>query len=135
VVRDVKLQRRDLAVAAWASYKTRGGVRDVYVPIEITHAKIAAAAGRVPQITLLPGRHLSEVYLSVESLNADLTPANTLLKEAPVGEFSYPGGVPITLPLARLKIVTSGFYSVKIGATVKNGLPATLPIILYYARS
>lgn len=75
-----------------------------------------------------------EVFLTVQPLNANLGPASTLLKDEPYGEGPYPAEVPISLDWKRMKITASGFYSLKIGATVVNGAPATLPLTFYYAN-
>jgi hypothetical protein len=137
IVHDAQLTRPDLAVAAWASYKAGGRMHDVYVPVEITHSRAVTRPSRASaEIILLPGRPLTEVYLTVRSLNADLMPSSSkpILEEEPLGDFSYPDGIPIPVSLERLKISETGFYSIKFGATAKNGLPATLTITLYYAR-
>jgi hypothetical protein len=134
VVRDVGLQRREIAVVAWMSYKVGQAARDLYLPVAITTGGSGVVPGRTPRITLLPGRDLNEIFLTVQPLNASLTPTATLLKEDPSGEGPYPARVPIPLDLRRLKIAVPGFYSVKIGATVVNGSTATLFLTVYYAN-
>jgi hypothetical protein len=135
VVRDVGIQRRELAVVAWTSYKAGQITRDVYLPVAITAGNSGAAQASSPRITLWPGRSLNEIFLTVQALNAGLDPASTLLKDEPFGAGDiYPAEVPIALDWKRLKIATPGFYSLKIGATVVNGTPATLRLTLYYAN-
>ncbi len=134
LVRDVGLTRRDLAVVAWTSYRAGPESRNVYVPVAINTGNSAAIQTGIPQIKLLPGRSLNEIYLTVQALNASLAPASVLLKDEPYGEGPYPAEVPISLDWKRLKIVAPGFYSLKIGAAVANGTPATLPLTLYYAH-
>jgi hypothetical protein len=77
---------------------------------------------------------LNEIFLTVEALDAKLAPSRALLKDDSYGEGPYPAEVPISLDWKRLKITAPGFYSVKLGATVANGTPATLPLTLYYAN-
>jgi hypothetical protein len=127
VLRDVGLTRRDLAVVAWTNYKAGPSSRDVYLPVTVTGGSPGAAAS--PRITLLPGRSLNEIFLTVQPLNASLAPASTLLQDQPLGEGPYPAQVPISLDWKRLKIAAPGFYSLKVGAAVAN-----LPLTLYYAN-
>lgn len=134
LVRDIGLQRRELAVVAWISYKTGQAVRDVYLPVAVTAGNSGSTGASPPRITLLPGRSLNEIFLTVQLLNANLGPASTLVKDEPYGEGPYPAEVPISLDWKRLKIAAPGFYSLKIGATVVNGTPATFPLTFYYAN-
>jgi hypothetical protein len=135
VVRDVGLERRELAVVAWTTYKVNQQAQDVYVPVAISKGNTEAAPAASPRLTLWPGRSLNELFLTVQPLNANLSPTSTVLKDEPLGEGGiYPAEVPITLNWKRLKITTPGFYSLKIGATVVNGAPATVRLILYYAQ-
>jgi hypothetical protein len=134
LLRDLGLQRRELAVVAWTSYKTGEIARDVYLPVAVSGAHSAGSAARAPRLTLRPGRSLNEIYLTVQPLNASLAPAHALLQDEPYGEGPYPAEVPIALDWKRLKIDGPGFYSLKIGATVVNGTPATLLLTLYYAN-
>lgn len=134
LVRDTGLQRRDLAVVAWTSYEVGQVTRDVYVPVAITSANSSSSQAATPRITLLPGRPLNEIFLTVQPLSASLAPGSALLQDEPYGEGPYPAEVPVSLDWKRLKIGAPGFYSLKIGATVVNGTPATLPLTLYYAN-
>lgn len=135
VVRDVGLERRELAVVAWTTYKVSQTSQDVYLPVAVSRGNSEAVQPGSPRITLWPGRSLNELFLTVQALNAGLAPGATILKDEPLGEGGiYPAEVPITLDWKRLKIVTPGFYSLKIGATVVNGAPATLRLTLYYAH-
>jgi hypothetical protein len=134
VVRDVGLQRREIAVVAWTYYQTGQVARDVYLPVSIGPSRAGTAQSGSPRITLLPGRPLNEIFLTVQPLNPSLSPTATLLKDDPSGEGPYPADVPITLDFKRLKIAAPGFYSVKIGATIVNGTPATLSLTLYYGN-
>jgi hypothetical protein len=106
--------------------------------VDVPGAIAAPNAGVVPQsaprIILWPGRSLNAIFLTVQALDANLTPSATLLRDAPFGEGgSYPAEVPITLDGKALQISRQGFYALKIGATVVNGTPATLRLVLYYA--
>ena len=84
-------------------------MQNVYVPVSIT--PVTGSTGQVssPRITLLPGRDLNEIFLTVQSLNPNLSTKDTLLKDNPVKDGPYPAGVPIYLNLSRLKIATPGF--------------------------
>lgn len=134
LVRDIGLQRRELAVVAWTSYKAGQVARDVYLPVAVSGSNSAGSPARPPRLVLRPGRNLNEIYLTVQPLNASLTPAHPLLEDEPYGEGPYSAEVPISLDWKRLKITAPGFYSLKIGATVVNGTPATLLLTLYYAN-
>jgi hypothetical protein len=133
VVRDVGLRRRELAVVAWTSYRSGAVAQDVYLPVAIA-ANASTVPQSAPRITLWPGRSLNAIYLTVQALDASLAPSATLLRDAPFGEGdTYAAEVPITLDWDALHISKPGFYALKIGATVVNGTPATLRLILYYA--
>jgi hypothetical protein len=135
VVRDVGLQRRELAVVAWTTRKVNQQAKDVYLPVAISPENSGAVAAAPPRITLWPGRSLNELFLTVQPLDPNLSPTSTIIKDEPLGEGGiYPAEVPVILDWKRLKITTPGFYSLKIGATVVNGAPATLHLILYYAH-
>jgi hypothetical protein len=134
VVRDVGLRGRELAMVAWTSYRAGAVAQDVYLPVAIAAANAGAAPQSAPRITLWPGRSLNAIFLTVQALDANLAPSATLLRDAPFGEGdTYPAEVPITLDGKGLQISKPGFYALKIGATVVNGTPATLRLILYYA--
>lgn len=134
LLQDVGLQRRDLALLAWTTYKTGSVSREVYVPVSIAADPATGPPAVAPRLVLRPGRSLNEIFLTVQSLDANLAPSSPLLKDEAYGEGPYPAEVPIVLDWKRLKIAAPGFYSVKIGAAVANGTPATLPLTLYYAN-
>jgi hypothetical protein len=134
VVRDVGLGRREIAVVAWTSYEAGHVAHDVYLPVSLGLSSLGNSQGTSPRITLMPGRGLNELYFTIQLLDPSFSPTATLLRDDPSGEGPYPPDVPITIDLKRLKIMTPGFYSLKIGATVVNGTPATLSLTLYYGN-
>ena len=146
VIRDVRLERPNLAVLAWVSYKTAGGDRDVYLPLQITRATSGgSSASDQAQISVIPGRPLDEVYLTVKLLDDSLREVKTLKSKARVRDIAYPlaipkpisfeANVPKPIPLGSLGFSGDGFYSITLAADLKNG-PSFVadPVILYYAR-
>ena len=84
VVHDVGLKQREIAVVAWTSYKVGPVVQQVYVPVVVASGSSSVPQGSSPRISLLPGRELNEIFLSVQSLDPNLVPTKTLLKDYPL---------------------------------------------------
>jgi hypothetical protein len=146
LIRDIKLKRPNLAVIAWISVKTNRGVQDVYIPLQISRSTpIADNVPKAPQIDVLPGRPLDEVYLTVELMNDDLQVTKALLSKRRVRDIAYPPGIPRPLsypanipkpiPLGPLGITAPGFYSLTLSGDEKNG-PSVInkPLFFYYAQ-
>ncbi|MBZ5637086.1 MAG: hypothetical protein LAO55_28515 [Acidobacteriia bacterium] len=146
IIRDVKLQRPNLAMIAWTSLKVGPSLREVYVPLEITRASHAnTSIEELPQITIVPGRPLDEVYVTVELLGDDLRTVRTLVTKQKVRDikypaklprpFSFPANIPRPIFLPPIGVTGPGFYSITLSADETDGPPVTNdPVILYYAR-
>jgi hypothetical protein len=135
IVRQISLDRRQLGVVGWTPVATRSGEKKLYLPLEISRVGDNSTASGSPRLSVLPGKRLNEIFLTVTLLNADLTPGPTLLNESPLGYGSYPADTRVDIELVHLKIGKPGVYSVRMKPTVLNGPPAPpLDVLVYNAR-
>jgi hypothetical protein len=81
----------------------------------------------------LPGRELTEVFLSLAKIRADGRREAFLRHDEPLGYGYYPADRGITIPVANL--TDSGFYYLQIGANLRGGGVSTVEVLFYHSHS
>jgi hypothetical protein len=118
VLAALAISRQDLGVLGWVRDAGRNGTRAVYLPLRIQQRTDAKEAGRY-QATLLAGRELSEVYVTLAKTRGDGAPETFLKRGEALGFAYYPAGRRIDIPISGLK--EPGVYYLEIGATLTGG--------------
>ena len=118
---------REIGLIAWTRRTLGGEAREVYLPLTVRPAVSGNGGCR---LVILPGRELSEVYLSLAPLGKDGVPGEFLKDGEALGYGFYPAGRGTRIELPALP--AAGFYHLEIGATLAGGGVASLELVFYH---
>ncbi|PIE28989.1 hypothetical protein CSA57_11040 [candidate division KSB3 bacterium] len=122
ILRQLSISRNNLGVLGWASYKLSNGmVKDVYLPLRISQNPSTETSSPAYQLVIWPTQELSEVYVSVATLDADGSPKAFILDGKALGYGYYPENRGIHFEIPKPSV--PGIYYLQIGAVfVKGGV-------------
>ena len=132
ILQALQISRNELGLIGWASYKfSNGMVKDVYLPLRITQNSPAKSSSNY-QVVIWPTQELSEVFVSVASLDSDGSPRNFILDGEELGYGYYPKdrGIHFEIP----KPPKTGVYYLEIGASLKDGGGVNIEDWFYHAE-
>ncbi len=123
---------KDVGIVGWTRHPVGGSDLEVYLPLAVRSAGSPAkpSAGGY-ELVLVPGRELSEVYLSLAPLGDDGRPLEFLQDGEPLDYGYYPAGLGIEIALPKL--TTSGLYYLELGATTAGGKAAAVELYFYHS--
>lgn len=131
VLQGLSLSRNELGVMGWASYKfSNGMLKDVYLPLRITQNPPVNASSSY-RIVIWPTQELSEVFVSVATLDSEGSPKDFILDGKALGYGYYPKerGIHFDIP----KPEKPGIYYLQIGATFGQGGVVNIEHWFYHA--
>lgn len=126
----IKMQH--IGLLAWVEHSIANVRQKVYVPLQIGRVKEASEPSDYG-LTLLPGRELTEIFLSLATIDTHGNPKKFLEDERPLQYGYYPPGRLVHIPLKAFE--TPGIYFVQIGATLSGGGVTTISFLLYHQVS
>jgi len=126
----LKIPRKDIGVIGWTPYAIGGVKRDVLVPLRIRQ-KGNTSRSRTYCVVLLPGRELTEVFISLAPVGADGLLGRFLQDGRPLEYGYYPAEHSIEFPISDLE--APGVYYLQIGATLMGGGVATTELWFYHS--
>ena len=125
----LNIPKKDIGVVGWTQYAVGDTKRSVYVPLRLSQQREPGRLGNY-QLVLLPGRELTEVFVSLVAMGADGRPKSYLRNEEPLQYGYYPAGRGIMIPLAGLE--TAGIYYLEIGARLRGGGSTAAELWFYH---
>ena len=124
------ISKQDIGVVGWTTIRLGEAEHNVYLPLHISQSRGARRADRY-RLVILPGIQLSEVFVSLATLDIAGNTQTFLQDGEPLRYGFYPPYRPIDIHLPQLK--DPGVYYVEIGATLQSGGSTTLSFLLYHA--
>lgn len=125
----LKIGRKDIGLVGWTRYPVGKIKRNVYVPLRVTQRRNPSGSGRY-QVVVVPGRELTEVFISVAAVGPNKRPGRFLRDGDALGYGYYPAGRGIRIPISNLK--APGVYYLGIGATLKGGGATAVDVWFYH---
>lgn len=126
----LRIRKDDIGIVAWTDNAPFNMYQRIYIPLQIGNRDPGTESNGY-QLTLLPGRELKELFLSIATIDQEGNPATFLEKEKALKYGYYPPGRTVTIPLNNL--AAPGVYYVQIGATLGGGGVTTLDFLFYHA--
>ncbi len=122
---------RDVGIVGWTRLPIADRDREVYLPLAVRPAG-ASTRPLDPdyELVLVPGRELSEVYLSLAPLGDDGRPLEFLQDGEPLDYGYYPAGIGIDIELPEL--TTPGLYFLELGATTADSKATAVELYFYH---
>lgn len=129
LLKALDISQNNIGVLGW-TWDMRERGRKIYLPLRIKQQQPSSRPSPCYQVTLWPGRELSEVYVTLAPVvQGNLGP---LLKdEEPLEWNYYPAMRRITVPLPILK--KPGLYYLNIAATQEIGGSVEVELYFYHA--
>ena len=128
----LKIQRKDIGIVGWSRYVINGTERSIYVPLRIGHQPEADGSDCY-QLVLLPGRELTEVFMSLAPLDTDGDSGAFIIDGKALEYGYYPADRGITIPICNF--AKPGIYYLEFGATLRGGGTDTVELLFYYPGS
>ncbi len=114
----LEISHGDLGITGWISYSVGENNREMYIPLRVRQQGEAKQIGTY-QMILWPGKELTEVYISLATVNTDGSPKD-FLKDGEALEYGYyPAFQGIEFEISGLE--AAGVYYLEIGATLREG--------------
>jgi hypothetical protein len=129
VLRAQGIPRQDIGVVGWTRCPVGGTERRVYLPLRIGQQSSPLRSDSY-QLVLLPGRELTEVFVSLAPIGVDGEPASFLADGKALEYGYYPADRPIAIPIRTLQ--EPGVYYLEVGATLEDGGSATVELWFYH---
>ncbi len=129
VLAPLKMRSQELGVVGWVPYAVGEKMHEVYVPLRIGTPGPATRSRRYV-VMLLPGADLTEVFITLSTLDAGGRTRAFLKRDEPLRYGYYPAERGIAVHLPELK--TAGIYHLQIGATLTRGGSATRSLFFYH---
>lgn len=126
----LKIQKRDIGIVGWTQYAVGGTKKNIYIPLLISQKRKSIRSGNY-QLILLPGRELSEVFVSLATVGVDGNPESFLQDGEALGYGYYPANRGIKIPIVNL--TAPGIYYLEIGATLRTGETSTVELWFYHS--
>jgi len=97
----LKIKKGDVGVVGWTQYSVGGTKKNIYIPLLISQKRKSIRSGNY-QLILLPGRELSEVFVSLATVGEDGNPESFLRDGEALGYGYYPAERGIRIPIVNL---------------------------------
>ncbi len=117
VLSALNINKNNIGLVAWINHPKNDQER-IYVPLEIGSTNQQLEKNKY-EISLLPGRELIEVFISVAIVDSEGNPKTTIMEDIPLQYGYYPPGRVVKFSLENLK--TSGIVYVQVGAKLSDG--------------
>jgi hypothetical protein len=130
VLAALNIRRDDVGVVGWTERPVGPTKRNVYLPLRVRQRQ-ASAANDGYRVVLVPGRELSEVYITVATVDAQGKRAKYVRKGVPLQLGYYPAGKAIVVPVTDPG--TAGVYYLELAATLRSGGSAAVDLWFYHA--
>jgi hypothetical protein len=124
------ISKQDIGVVGWTTLRLGETEHSVYLPLNISPSRGARRANRY-RLVIVPGVQLSEVFVSLATLDKAGNTQTFLQDGEPLKYGFYPPHRPIDINLTHIS--DPGLYYVEIGATLQSGGSTTLAFLLYHA--
>lgn len=124
------ISKEDIGVVGWTTIRLGETEHSVYLPLNISQSGVIRRANRY-HLVIVPGIQLSEVFVSVATLDKAGNTQTFLQDGEPLEYGYYPPHRPIDIHLMHIN--DPGLYYVEIGATLQRGGSTTLTFLLYHA--
>jgi hypothetical protein len=127
----LQIHQGNLGVLAWVPSDASPIGRELYLPVQVVQESGQLARGNL-QLVLLPSLELSEVYVSLASVNKD-GGAGRMIRDGEAFRYGYyPADRSITLSVPSLP--SAGIFYLEIAASLKSGGSVTLPVWFYHSQ-
>jgi hypothetical protein len=126
----LNLRREDLGVLAWTEADVGGTKQRLFVPLRISPKPNPHRLGSY-RVVLLPGRELTEVYVSLAPVGADGRLGKFLRNGQPLGIGAHAAARPVVVPVPGPD--TPGTYYLEIGADLAGGGVAATRLFFHHA--
>jgi len=125
----LNIPKKHLGVVGWTRTVVGQIERSVYLPLRVSQRQQPRQLRRY-QLVLLPGRELTEVFVSLATVGLDGQPALFLRDGEALGYGHYPAEwpIPISIPYPE----AAGFYYLEIGATLSGGGVSAAELWFYH---
>lgn len=125
----LQISRSQIGLVGWTQLWIGNKNRDLYVPLRIAQQNHARRAKGL-QLSIVPRLELKEARVSLELLNREAQPIETLKRDEKLkGEF-YPVNRSFSIPIPPL--TKSGIYRLSVGAVLARGGSATTEVWFSY---
>jgi hypothetical protein len=138
----LELGREDVGLLAWTEQSVAGVKRKIYLPLRVTPQESPAEPQRNAvdsyKIVLMSSVELQEVYVTLCPLDSNGKPGKSIRKSSKLDYGFYPAERPIAfrISFSELSGAPDGFYSLSVGAELKNGEPKIAPeVCLFHPRA
>ena len=123
----LNVSSQDIGVVGWITGQNE---QDIYVPLRISQ-KTPPKPSLSYQVILMPGRELTELYISLAPVQDDGEFGAFIQDGEALGYGFYPAeqGIVFETPL----LGEPGVYYLEIGATLRRGGSATIELLFYHA--
>lgn len=118
VLAALDLGRDELGVLAWTNHTADDAELDIYLPLRIGVDETSDTSQEYA-LVVVPQVELSEVFVSVSSMDENGRLVGRLRDEDPLGYGYYPAERPVEIPIARP--AEPGLYRVELGARIRTG--------------
>jgi hypothetical protein len=130
LVAALKIPSAGLGLVAWTRSDVPGSESNLYLPVRLRQTHDARRSSSPYDVSLLPGRELGEVYITLAKVERDGKRGKPLRDGEPLGHGYYPAGQRIDFSVSPPG--PAGVYFLHIGATLKAGGSTTLPVLFYH---
>lgn len=127
VLSALKLPRSQLGVIGWT--KSDQFDRDIYLPLRVSQSEHARKSPTY-ELSVLPGRELTEVFVSLAPVDDNGGVESFLKQGEPLGYGYYPAERAILISIPHPE--APGLYYVEIGASLRNGGATAIDFLLYH---
>jgi hypothetical protein len=131
VLASLNVRPGDAGVVGWTERAVGPTKRNVYLPLRIRQRQASSSLGGAYRVVLLPGRELTEVYVTIATVDDQGRRAKYLRKGVPLQLGYYPAGKGIVVPVTGLK--EPGVYYLELAATLRSGGSAAVDLWFYHA--
>ncbi|MCP4403807.1 MAG: hypothetical protein GY801_41685 [bacterium] len=124
------IPRRDLGVIGWMTTPIGKTTQDVFLPLRISQ-KGTATLSQSYRMILWPGKELTEVYISLATVETDGS-IGSFIKDGEALEYGYyPASMGIDVDIDGME--APGVYYLEIGADLRNGGVVVIKHWFYHA--
>jgi hypothetical protein len=133
MLKALDISQEEIGVVGWMRYPLNGGSKDVYLPLRI-YQQQERNRSQEYRLVLWPGRELTEVFVSLATIQPDGSPKSFLEgwdgKMLKYGYYPAERGIEFTIP----KPQEPGVYYLEVGATLRSGGVITLEHWMFHAE-
>lgn len=132
ILHALNITASDLGVVAWVAYPMNGVEREIYLPLRLGQQQTPGASDRY-EVVLWPGQELTEVYVSLATVDSQGAPVEFLWDGKALAYGYYPPERGIAFDILKTELQRPGVYYLEIGAILRGGGVFTLEQRFYHA--